>query len=360
MTQDLYSVLGITKEASQSDIKKAYKKLAFKHHPDKGGDEEMFKKISHAYSILSDEAKRKQYDTFGTVDEQDGMNMQNFQDIFESMFSGQGGGFETMFGGGPFGGMFQMASNRQSEKSPEKHINLKVSLEEVFTGKTIPYRLLTKKYTSGMTCVNCQGKGRLQQCVQIAPGMMTQSISNCTVCKGSGKTYDEKYAIRKEEIVEIPIPKGIPSGQRLAIRGKGDEYSGIERGDVIVTVEHKPHSTFQKSSRNPFDIILKHSIRLDEYLFGFSHYFTFLDGKTYSIQYEGNQKLEQPFLFRIPGKGFQYRNNSGDLVCSLELQYPSSDTIQDLWGIFKGVPEHVKSTDNQIILSKQNSESPIL
>ena len=99
MSQDLYSVLGLGKEATSAEIKKAYKKLAMKHHPDKGGDEEMFKKISHAYSILSDETKKKQYDTFGTVDEQEGMNMQNFHDIFESMFGGSGG-FETMFAGG--------------------------------------------------------------------------------------------------------------------------------------------------------------------------------------------------------------------------------------------------------------------
>jgi len=354
MTQDLYSVLGLTKSATSPEIKKAYKKLAMKHHPDKGGDEEMFKKISHAYSILSDENKRKQYDTFGTVDDQEGMNMQNFQDIFENMFGG-GGGFETMFGGNPFGGgMFHMSSsNRPSEKSPDKIITLHVSLEEVYTGKTIKYRLVTKKYTSGTSCKTCEGKGRVQQYMQLGPGMMTQSISPCTVCKGSGKQFEEKYAIHKDEIVDIPIPKGIPSGQRLAIRGKGDEYGGLPRGDVIVTVQHKPHSTFQKSVKNPFDLLYKQTISLEDYLFGFSCCVPFLDGKQYQLTYDKNQKLDQPFQFRIKGKGFQYRQNSGDLICSFQLKYPSSETLNTLQNVLPPPSKNTKVSENTILLTKQ-------
>lgn len=360
MSQDLYSVLGIDKSASTIEIKKAYKKLAMKHHPDKGGDEEMFKKISHAYSILSDETKRKQYDTFGTVDEQEGMNMQNFQDIFESMFGGSGG-FETMFGGAnPFGGgMFHMSSNQQAvKKSPDKSITLHVSLEEVFTGKTIQYRLLTKKYSSGLSCSRCKGTGRIQQCMQIGPGMMTQSISECDLCRGSGKQYEDKYAVRKEEIVDIPIPKGIPTGQRLAIRGKGDEYPGLARGDVIVTVQHKPHSTFKKSVQNPFDILYEHYISLEEYLFGFSNWITFLDGNKYSIHYGKEQKLEQPMLFRIKGKGFKYRNQCGDLICHLKLQYPTEKSLQKIKTVLQEPPTiSIPDCTHKILLTKQNMDN---
>lgn len=359
MSQDLYCVLGLQKSANASEIKKAYKRLAMKHHPDKGGDEEMFKKISHAYSILSDEKKRNQYDTFGTVDEQEGMNMQNFHDIFENMFGG-GGGFETMFGGGnPFGGgMFHMSSNRQqTRKSPEKTITLHVSLEEVFTGKTIQYRLVTKKYSSGSSCSKCGGKGRVQQCMQIGPGIMTQSISECDSCRGSGNEYEDKYAVRKEEIVDIPIPKGIPSGQRLAIRGKGDEYPGLPRGDVIVTVEHKPHSLFRKSTQNPFDIVYHHSISLEEYLFGFSNSLVYLDGKEYTIQYQKEHKLGQPFLFRIKGKGFQYRNQSGDLICSFQLQYPSEQKLEKMKTVLEQPKQTVTESSNKILLTKDNMET---
>ena len=358
MSQDLYSVLGLGKEATSAEIKKAYKKLAMKHHPDKGGDEEMFKKISHAYSILSDETKKKQYDTFGTVDEQEGMNMQNFHDIFESMFGGSGG-FETMFaGGGPFGGgMFQMGSNRQTKKSPDKTITLEVSLEEVFTGKTIPYRLVTKKFTSGLTCSKCQGRGRLQQCVQIGPGIMTQSISECEVCKGSGKIYEEKYATRNEEIVEIPIPKGIPSGQRLAIRGKGDSFPGLPRGDVIVTVVHKQHNLFQKSLQNPFDVVYQHPISLEKYIFGFSDSIKYLDGKDYSIHYEKPENSSHPLIFRIKGKGFHYRNQSGDLICHLKLQYPSDTTLKKIQNILERPKISLHRSSHQIMLTKQNAEN---
>lgn len=351
MSEDLYSVLGVAKNATASQIKKAYKKLAMKHHPDKGGDEEMFKKISQAYSVLSDENKRKQYDTFGTVDEQEGMNMEHFQNIFENMFGG--GGFETMFGGSPFGGgMFQMGGKQQeSRKSPDKAITLHVSLDEVMSGKTIQYRILSKKYSTGTSCRICEGKGRIQQYMQIAPGMMTQSISTCGECQGSGKKYEDKYAIRKEEIVDIPIPKGIPSGQRLAIRGKGDEYPGLPRGDVIVTIQHKPHPTFQKSTRNPFDIVYTHNISLEDYLFGFSHSINFLDGKQYTFQYNENQKLGQPFQFRLKGKGFNYRNNSGDLILHFPLKYPSDKVIQKLQTILDK-PKRNTTTINSISLTK--------
>lgn len=353
MSEDLYSVLGVDKNASVNEIKKAYKKLAMKHHPDKGGDEEMFKKISQAYSVLSDENKRKQYDTFGTVEEQEGMNMEHFQNIFENMFGG--GGFETMFGGSPFGGgggMFHMGGRQQeTRKSPDKAITLHVSLEEVFSGKTVQYRLVSKKYSTGTSCSTCDGKGRVQQYMQLAPGMMTQSISSCGDCQGSGKKYEEKYAIRKEEIVEIPIPKGIPSGQRLAIRGKGDEYAGLPRGDVIVSIQHKVHSTFQKSTKNPFDIVYTHKISLEDYLFGFSHSIQFLDGKQYTFHYDNKQKLEQPFQFRLKGKGFNYRNNIGDLIFYCRLEYPSEKIIQKIQTVLEK-PKKNTTTSNSISLTR--------
>ena len=131
--ENLYDVLGVSKEASETDIKKAYRKLAIKHHPDKGGDEETFKKISEAYGILSDKDKKRQYDMFGTYDSVPMDNMPNFNDIFEGIFGGRGSGsMEQMFGG-MFGGM----GGRPQQKGKDKTITLRVSLDEVYQGKTI-------------------------------------------------------------------------------------------------------------------------------------------------------------------------------------------------------------------------------
>ena len=155
-----------------------------------------------------------------------------------------------------------------------------------------------------MTCSKCQGRGRLQQCVQIGPGIMTQSISECEVCKGSGKIYEEKYATRNEEIVEIPIPKGIPSGQRLAIRGKGDSFPGLPRGDVIVTVVHKQHNLFQKSLQNPFDVVYQHPISLEKYIFGFFWFDKVLGRKGLFYSLWKTWKQLTPAHFSNKRKGF--------------------------------------------------------
>lgn len=314
---NLYEILGISKDSSATDIKKAYRKLAVKHHPDKGGDEEKFKKISHAYGILSDNDKRKQYDMFGTYDDSIPTNMPNFNDIFENIF--QGGGMGDMFGG-MFGGQRQ-----QVKKGKDKPITLKVSLEEVFLGKIIKYRLVRKIWREGDKCRECDGNGQKIQMVQLGPGMVTQSISQCSKCSGNGFKYDEKFAKTEEEIIDIPLPKGIPSGHRLAIRGKGDQYGSLPNGDVIVTLEHKPHSSFQSSKRNPVDIIFEKSITLYEVINGFQFSFNYIDGKDIIVESKnGIRRIDKPLCYRIPKKGFSYKNVQGDIVIHFKITIPKS------------------------------------
>lgn len=322
--ENLYQVLGVSKEATETEIKKAYRKLAIKHHPDKGGDEETFKKISEAYSVLSDKDKRKQYDMFGTYDSVSMDNMPNFNDIFEGIFGGRGGGMEQMFGG-MFGGM---GGGRPQQRGKDKTITLRVSLEEVYQGKTIKYRLVRKKWTDGSKCSVCNGQGKKVQMIQLGPGMVSQNITQCSPCSGNGFIYEEKYATSENEIIDIPIPRGIPSGHRLAIRGKGDQYGNMPCGDIIVTIEHKPHSTLMTSKRNPCDIYMNHSISLSDAMYGFTFQFEYFNNEYITVESKGIKKVDGPLMFRIPNKGFHYKQFKGDLIVHFILSIP--DTVENI------------------------------
>ena len=319
MSEDLYQTLGINKNATEVDIKKSYKKLAMKHHPDKGGDEEHFKKITHAYSILSDKQKRQQYDTFGTYDDNH-MDMSSMNDMFQSFFAGGRSPFDNFFG--------QSRQKPQEKPLPNKEITLNVTLEEVYQGKKISYRIQRKCWSSGDKCKNCDGKGMIMQMIQIAPGFMTQNVSACPICKGNGTVFDEKYAYINNVIVPITIPKGIKNGGKLAVREEGDVY-GNKKGDIIVLIKYKKNSLFQLSETNPLDIIMKLDINFSEFMHGFSRGFTFLDEKKYMIK--TNSPLF-PIIDKNPEKiirnmGFEYKGVKGNFILRFTIQLPNSTEI---------------------------------
>ena len=320
MSEDLYQTLGINKNATEAEIKKSYKKLAMKHHPDKGGDEEHFKKISHAYSILSDKQKKQQYDTFGTYDDNH-MDMSSMNEMFQSFFGGGRNPFESMF--------FGQSQQRPQEKPvPNKEITLNVTLEEVFQGKKISYRIQRKCWSSGDKCKSCEGKGMVMQMAQIAPGFMTQNVSPCSICKGNGTIYDEKYAHVNNVIVPITIPKGIRNGGKLAVRKEGDVY-GTKKGDIIVVIKYKKNALFQISETNPLDVIMKLDVSFSEFMHGFSRGFTFLDEKKYMIK--TNSPLF-PIIDKNPEKiirnmGFEYKGMKGNFILHFSIHLPNPDKI---------------------------------
>ncbi|MAI15016.1 MAG: hypothetical protein CMM15_13460 [Rhodospirillaceae bacterium] len=322
-SSDPYEILGVKKDVSEADIKKAYKKLAMKYHPDKGGDEEKFKEISEAYSILSDKDKRQQYDRFGTVDSSN-MNMSDFHDIFANIFGSDNPLFGNMF------------SNVQRQTKPkEKSITLYVTLEEVYQGKQIPYRLLKKRWKQGKKCPHCGGKGRISETIRMGP-MLTQNIRECIHCQSMGEIFEETAAIISENIIKIPLPRGIPDGYRLAIRQEGDQYGSGIPGDVIVTVRHKPHRLFRVSRDNKMDLVLPLTLSFDEFLFGFERSIKFLNDEIFHVQ---SQKMllteinEKPIKL-VQGKGFTYRGRTGDLIVELNIQMPKSkeqERIRDIY-----------------------------
>ena len=348
-SSDLYETLQIPKTASNAEIKKAYKKMAIKHHPDKGGNEEDFKKISEAYSILSDEKKRKQYDTFGTYDETN-MQMPDMSDLFANIFGSAGGGhpFSNMF----FGGNMKAGGGNVVKKTPEKQITLQCTLEEVFNGATISYRLNRKIWKKGQKCSHCNGKGNQVKMMQIGPGMISQNVIQCAPCKGMGESFDERFASIETEIVKIPIPKGIPNGNRLALRNQGDKCGDWATGDVIVVVQHKPHSIYKIYNKVPLHLEREIKISFGDFMNGFLKEMKHLDGRIYTLIHRGPMMR---FLDKAPYKiiekmGFHYRNNIGDLILKFNVDLEDESVSSN-----DSIEKSLKNKNTQTIIDLQKS-----
>jgi DnaJ family protein A protein 2 len=248
-TQKLYDVLGVDKDADAKEIKKAYRKLAVKHHPDKGGDEHLFKEINAAYEILSDEEKRKLYDKYGLEGvEQGDAPSAGGEDLF-SMFFGGGGGRRSA---GP-------------RKGPSIQHPIKVSLEDLYNGKTVKLAI-NRKVMAGESkmCDNCNGKGAVLEIRQIGPGMVTQMQRTCSSCKGQGHIYKTK---NERKVVEVHIEKGATHNQKISFRGMADETPGRETGDVHFVVQEKDHDLFKRKGA---DLLLMQDISVNQALTGFS------------------------------------------------------------------------------------------
>lgn len=264
MAKDYYNLLGVAKGASPEEIKKAYRKLAHQHHPDKaGGNAEKFKEINEAYQVLSDDTKRKQYDQFGQTFEGGTKGGQGFGGFDFSGF-GQQGGFENfdfedifdIFGGG--GGR---QSNRK--RGSDIQVDVELSLEEVAKGATREFTLQkqtecqtckgsgAKPGSEMATCVLCKGSGRVSQTRNILFGNF-QTVTTCPECEGEGKQPKEKCPtckgegrMRGQEKISLNIPAGVRHGDTLEVAGRGEAgKKGGTQGSLYVKVHVKPHPQF--------------------------------------------------------------------------------------------------------------------
>ena len=270
--RDYYDVLGISKNASEAEIKKAYRKMAIKYHPDKNPDDQeaevKFKEAAEAYEVLSDPQKRQRYDQFGHAGVGGaagggrggyggGMSMddifEQFGDIFGGAFGGGGGGGFGGFGGGSRGG-------RRVFKGSNLRVRVKLSLEEIANGVSKKLRIKRQRPADGVsfkTCPTCRGAGQTTRVTNTILGQM-QTASTCPSCQGLGKTIDKKPAgadehgmVRKEEIVEVKIPAGVMDGMQLKVSGKGNAgpLDGVN-GDLIVVIEEEEHAELQREGNN--------------------------------------------------------------------------------------------------------------
>jgi len=261
--KDYYEVLGVDRKAGDDEIKKAYRKLAIKYHPDKNNNDpasaEKFKEINEAYSTLSDADKRRSYDQFG----HDGPRMGGGGGGgFEDIFSQFGGGFGDFFGGGGGGGQRQRQGN-------DLRIRMKLTLEEIAHGveKQIKIKRFvtcqacngngSKNGTSIKTCGTCSGSGQVKRVMNTMLGQMV-STQTCPTCNGEGKSVTERCdkcrgdgRVEAEEYVKVNIPAGVQAGMQLSMTGKGNlPPRGGRPGDLIIVIEEQEHETLKREGNN--------------------------------------------------------------------------------------------------------------
>ena len=352
--RDYYEVLGVAKNASEDEIKKAYKKLAIKYHPDRNpGDkeaEEKFKEAAEAYDVLHDADKRARYDQFGPEGVNgtaggygggQGMNMDDIFSMFGDIFGGRGG-----FGGfGGFGGGYsgREQANPAQFKGSDLRIRMKLTLQEIYSG--VNKKIKVKKYVtcpdchgSGCegssqktTCPDCHGTGYINKVRQSMFGVMqTQSV--CPTCHGEGQIIKNKChhcqgegVVRGEEIVDISIPAGVGNDMIVNIPGKGNagRRNGIP-GDIQVIIEELENDTF---IRDDNDIIYNLLLSVPQAALGDTVTVPTIDGKARIKIEPGTQPGK---VLRLRGKGLPavrgYGSGNGDLVVKISVYIPETLT----------------------------------
>ncbi|GAK97457.1 chaperone protein DnaJ [Nonlabens tegetincola] len=339
---DFYEVLGIDRNASAAEIKKAYRKKAVKYHPDKNpGDaeaEEMFKKAAEAYETLSDPQKKARYDQLGHQAYTSGaggfgggsggfggMDMDDIFSQFGDIFGGAGGGFSG-FGG--FGG----GGGRRRVKGKDLRIRVSLTLEEAANGVDKKVKVKRKKQAAGVsykTCGTCNGSGQVTRIQNTILGRM-QTSAPCSTCGGSGQILDKKPngadsqgLIVEEELVTIQIPAGVESDMRLKVGGKGNDAPGNGvSGDLLVDIEVKPHESLQREGNNlHYDLY----ISVPEAVLGTSKEIQTVTGK---VRIPIESGIQSGKILRLRGKGMPSLNGygTGDLLVHVNVWTPRNLT----------------------------------
>ena len=337
MKEDFYKILGVSKEASATEIKKAYRKKAIEFHPDKNpGDakaEEKFKQAAEAYEILSDVDKKAKYDRFGHQAFEGGsggfggggfggggMNMDDIFSQFGDIFGGGGGGFSGFSGGG----------RRAQVKGSNLRIRVRLTLEEIANGIEKKIKVKRKKVAKGTsykTCATCSGSGQVTRIQNTILGRM-QTSAPCNICGGSGQSIDKKPVnadengmLQTEETVSIKIPAGVVEGMQLKVSGKGNEAPGNGiSGDLLVAIEEKPHNTLQREGDNlHYDLY----ISISDAVLGTSKEIDTVNGK---VRIKIEQGVQSGKILRLRNKGIPSINNygTGDLLVHINVWTPKT------------------------------------
>ena len=368
--RDYYEVLGVDKSASEDEIKKAYRKIAIKYHPDRNPGnkeaEEKFKEAAEAYDVLHDPQKRQQYDQFGFNGPGAGfggggfgggasMNMDDIFSMFGDIFGGHAG-FGGGFGG--FGGGGRQARPQQ-HRGNDLRLKVRLTLSEVATGVTKKFKVkkdITCSHCNGSgaeagsgmeTCQTCHGSGVITHTTQSIFGMMqTQGV--CPTCGGEGKVIKNKCkecggtgVVKGEEVVEINIPAGVAEGMIVNVPGKGNagRRNGIN-GDIQVLIEEEPNDTFVRDGNN-----LIYNLLLDfptAALGGEVEVPTISGGKVRMKVEPGTQPGK---TLRLRGKGLPavqgYGRGNGDLIVNISVYVPKTLSRDERKAI-----EAMKGSDN--------------
>eukprot|EP00287_Rhodomonas_sp_CCMP768_P021188 CAMPEP_0202811920 /NCGR_PEP_ID=MMETSP1389-20130828/3653_1 /ASSEMBLY_ACC=CAM_ASM_000865 /TAXON_ID=302021 /ORGANISM="Rhodomonas sp., Strain CCMP768" /LENGTH=367 /DNA_ID=CAMNT_0049483165 /DNA_START=41 /DNA_END=1140 /DNA_ORIENTATION=+ len=312
----LYDALGLSPGASENDIKKAYKKMAVKHHPDKGGDEATFKEISRAYEILSDPEKRQLYDRYGEegLEQGGGMGGSSADDIF-SMF----------FGGGRGRGQQKKGGLRQGEDVVHQ---ITVTLEDFYNGKTkklaINRQVPVDPDAKPQVCPGCDGNGVRMLTRQIGPGMIQQMQAKCQECGGMGHNTKMK---QERSVLECNIEKGMQHGQKVVLRGEADQLPGTVPGDVVFVLACQKHERFMRKGD---DLLVEHKISLVEALCGAAITIKHLDGRTLLAKTKPGEVVKPGHIKTIDEEGMPMHKNpfvKGKLYVRFDIEFPADGSL---------------------------------
>ncbi|MBR6591845.1 MAG: molecular chaperone DnaJ [Prevotella sp.] len=362
--RDYYEVLGVNKDASEDEIKKAYRKIAIKYHPDRNPGnkeaEEKFKEAAEAYDVLHDAQKRQQYDQFGFNGPGAGgfggfsgasMNMDDIFSMFGDIFGGRAGGFGGFGGGGQ--------RRPQQHRGSDLRLKVKLSLSEVATGVTKKFKVrkdmtCTHCHGSGAeagsateTCPTCHGSGVITHTTQSIFGMMqTQGV--CPTCNGEGKVIKNKCkhcggtGVEKgEEVVEINIPAGVAEGMVVNVPGKGNagQHNGIN-GDIQVFIEEEENDTFVRDGN---DLIYNLLLDFPTAALGDDVEIPTIEGTKLKVKMEAGTQPGK--TLRLRGKGLPsvqgYGHGKGDLIVQVSVYVPKTLSKDE-----KEALKKFKSSDN--------------
>ncbi|GAM25137.1 hypothetical protein SAMD00019534_083120, partial [Acytostelium subglobosum LB1] len=374
---EYYKRLGVEPTCTPEELKKAYRKMAIKYHPDKNQGnkeaEEKFKEISEAYDILSDPDKRKMYDQYGTQGVREGGFAQHSaEDIFSQFFNM--GGFQNMgddeaaeFGG--FSGFSNLFGNKRARAAKGEDIvhESNRTLEELYNGKLVKLSInrdTVCRTCSGSgsnkpgvtsTCPKCKGKKVIYVTQQRGP-MMTQSQAKCPECHGTGdkiaeadkcKTCHGKKLEVTQKIVQVQVEKGSRDGQKIVLEGQGSEMPGAAAGDVIIVIREKPHHLF---TRRGDDLMMKKSIKLLDSLVGASFLVPSISGKKLWVNIKKGECIKPGEIRAIVGEGmphYKRDTHKGNLIIEFDVEYPSHLSDEAIHKLESVLPKSSTPTANK-------------